>query len=200
MNLKYNILIVDDVIENIQVAMNILKEDNYEFSFAKNGENALELMRDNSFDLILLDIMMPGIDGYEVCRQIKKEPALADIPVIFLTAKADTDSMSKGFDLGGVDYIVKPFHASELLSRVKTHLELFKAKQILKENNLSLVVKMQRQEKRIYMELEENQKDIILVLTQMIESVSDETGRHIKRVSEYSRLLAHHPRYQGFQK
>ncbi len=194
MNFKHNILIVDDVIENIQVAMNILKEDNYEFSFAKNGENALELIRNNSFDLILLDIMMPGIDGYEVCKQIKQEPAIADIPIIFLTAKADTDSMSKGFDIGGVDYIIKPFHASELLSRVKTHLELFKAKQILKEHNLSLVVKMQKQEKRIYAELEENQKEIILALTQMIESVSDETGRHIKRVSEYSRLLAHyHP-------
>ena len=194
MNLEYKILIVDDVVENIQVAMNILKEENYKLLFAQNGKSALELMRDNSFDIVLLDIMMPGMDGYEVCIQMKKEKALADIPVIFLTAKTDTDSMAKAFDVGGVDYIIKPFHAKELLSRTKTHLELFKAKQILKENNLSLVVKMEKQEKRIYTELEENQKEMIFVLTEMIESVSDETGRHIKRVSEYSRLLAqYHP-------
>jgi putative two-component system response regulator len=194
MNLKYNILIVDDVVENIQVAMNILKEENYEFSFAKDGNDAVELVNNNSFDLILLDIMMPGIDGYEVCRKIKKDDSLADIPIIFLTAKADIDAMTKGFEVGGVDYIIKPFHANELLSRVKTHLELYTAKQILKENNLSLQIKMDMQKKRILTELEENQKEMIFVLTEMIESVSDETGKHIRRVSEYSRLLAHyHP-------
>jgi len=194
MNLKYNILIVDDVVENIQVAMNILKEENYEFSFAKNGIDALELMKQNSFDLILLDIMMPGLDGYEVCKRMKENELLKEIPVIFLTAKVDVDSMSLGFAVGGVDYITKPFHANELLARVKTHLELYKTKQILKENNLSLQVKMDIQEKRILTELEQNQKEMIFVLTEMIESVSDETGKHIKRVSEYSRLLAHyHP-------
>lgn len=194
MDLKYHILIVDDVVDNIQVAMNILKEDNYEFSFAKSGENALLLMQKNKFDLVLLDIMMPGIDGYEVCRRMQNIESLKEIPVIFLTAKADTDSMSKGFEVGGVDYITKPFHANELLARVKTHLELYKAKQVLKENNISLQVKMQRQEKRILTELEESQKEMIFVLTEMIESVSDETGKHIKRVSDYSRLLAHyHP-------
>ena len=194
MDLKYHVLIVDDVVENIQVAMNMLKEENYEFSFAKNGQDALDIMQKNSFDLVLLDIMMPGIDGYEVCRSMKENERLIDIPVIFLTAKADTDSMAKGFEVGGLDYIVKPFHANELLSRVKTHLELYKSKMILKENNLSLQVKMDMQEKRILSELEENQKEMIFVLTEMIESVSDETGKHIKRVSEYSRLLAHyHP-------
>ncbi len=192
--LENKILIVDDVAENIQVAMNILKEESYEFSFAKNGEDALHLLRENNFDLVLLDIMMPGIDGYEVCRQMKNDPLLLDIPVIFLTAKADIDSMTQGFAVGGLDYITKPFHANELLARVNTHLSLYRAQQLLAQNNLSLQTKMDVQKKRILSELEENQKDMIFVLTELMESISDETGKHIKRVAEYSRLLAHyHP-------
>ena len=192
MNRSFNILIVDDVIKNIQVAMNILKEDNYNFSYAKNGEDALSLCKENDFDLILLDIMMPGIDGYEVCKRLHSDPQYMDVPVIFLTAKVDADSMAHGFEVGGVDYILKPFHANELLARVKTHLELFKAKQVLKHNNLSLEMKMKVQTERILSELEENQKEMIFVLTELVESVSDETGKHIRRVAEYSRLLAHY--------
>jgi len=192
MNSSFNILIVDDVIENIQVAMNILKEDSYNFSYAKSGEDALSLTKESDFDLVLLDIMMPGIDGYEVCRRLHKDPNYSDVPIIFLTAKADTDSMAQGFEVGGVDYIIKPFHANELLARVKTHLELYKAKQILKHNNLTLETKMKVQTERILSELEENQKEMIFVLTELVESVSDETGKHIRRVAEYSRLLAHY--------
>ena len=129
MELSFNVLIVDDVTDNIQVAMNILKEENYNFSFATNGENALELLQKSSFDIVLLDIMMPGIDGYEVCTRMKENSALRDIPVIFLTAKADSDSMTRGFEVGGVDYITKPFHADELLVRVKTHLRVSFANQ-----------------------------------------------------------------------
>jgi len=187
-----NILIVDDIVENIQVAMNILREDSYNFSFAQNGEEALKLIDKHDFDLILLDIMMPGIDGYEVCRRIKKQPSLQDLPIVFLTAKADIDSISKGFEVGGVDYIVKPFHSVELLARVKTHLNLYKAKKILKANNLSLQTKLQVEQQRMLSELEENQKSMIFVLTELVESVSDETGKHIRRVAEYSRLLAHY--------
>ena len=138
MNVSYNVLIVDDVVENIQVAMNILKEESYNFSFAKKGEDALHLLKNNNFDLILLDIMMPGIDGYEVCKRIQNDPRLSDIPIIFLSAKADIDSITKAFEVGGVDYIIKPFHSNELLARVKTHLELYTAKKILEKNNLSL--------------------------------------------------------------
>ena len=188
------ILIVDDVIDNIQVAMNILREDCYEFSYAQSGKEALELLKENSFDLILLDIMMPEIDGFEVCRRLKKDEKLADIPVIFLSAKADIGSIAEGFEVGGVDYIAKPFHAQELLSRVRTHVQLSNAKQILKQNNLSLKNKIVMERKRVLSELEENQKDMIFVLSELVESISDETGQHIKRVAEYSRLLAHyHP-------
>jgi len=192
MELKYHILIVDDVMDNIQVAMNILKEENYEFSFASSGESAIELVQNNTFDLVLLDVMMPGLDGYEVCMWMKERDEIHDIPVIFLTAKSDVDSIRKGFESGGQDYIVKPFHADELLARVQTHLELYRAKEVLRHHNLSLQTKMLKQSSRLFGELEENQREMIAVLTELMEATSDETGKHIRRVAEYSRLLAHY--------
>ncbi len=188
----FRVLIVDDVADNIQVIMNTLKEESYKFSFATDGKQALELIRLNTFDLILLDIMMPGIDGYEVCATIKQDPILSDIPIIFLTAKSDIDSIKKGFMLGGSDYITKPFHADELLSRVKHQLELYRSKQILKHHNLNLQSKLEKKETRLLSELEENQKEMIYILTELMEATSDETGKHIKRVAECSRLLAHY--------
>ncbi len=198
MNNNKNILIVDDVLDNIQVAMNILREDNYDFSYATNGAEGLALINKKSetvnFDLILLDIMMPGIDGFEVCRKIKENPQTRFIPIIFLTAKADVDSISKGLSIGAVDYITKPFHADELLARVKMHIEFHHAKKVLQQNNLTLGSKIIFQQKRLMSELEDNQKEMIWMLTELMESTSDETGKHIRRVSEISSLLAHyHP-------
>lgn len=190
------ILIVDDVVDNIRVAMNILKEGNYQFSFASTGAEALRLIEQEpqSFDLILLDIMMPNLNGYEVCQQLKANPAIREIPVIFLTAKVDVDSVTKGFDLGGVDYITKPFHANELLVRVKTHLELYHAKQLLLKHNLDLSAKANFEKVRLLSELEDSQKEMIFILAELMESTSDETGKHIKRVAENSALLAkYHP-------
>lgn len=186
------ILIVDDVSENIQVAMNILKEENYLLSFASDGFEALELVKSEDFDLILLDIMMPKLDGFEVCRRLKLMDEHKDIPIIFLTAKSDIDSISKGFKLGGVDYIVKPFHAEELLGRVKNHLELHKAKKLLKKKNIKLTLKADFQHERLTKELEDNQREMIYILMEMMELTSDETGQHIKRVAECCRLLAHY--------
>ena len=191
---KNTILIVDDVVDNIQVAMSILKEDDYEFSFALSGEEALKLLKEREFDLVLLDIMMPGIDGFDVCKNIKNDPRLSDTPVVFLTAKVDIDSITEAFELGGVDYITKPFHAAELLVRVKTHIQLSQAKKILKQNNISLQTKVDLERHRVLTELEDSQKEMIFILSELVESISDETGKHIRRVSEYSRLLAHyHP-------
>ena len=190
MELSYNVLIVDDISDNIKVAMNILKESNYNFSFALNGKQALDIIKTKSFDLILLDIMMPEMNGFEVCKILKKDPATKDIPIIFLTAKADIDSITEGFKLGAVDYITKPFYADELISRVATHLELYRAKCVLQQNNLDLNVRMIQNEKRLLTELEQTQKEIIYLLTELMESTSDETGKHIKRVAEISRLLA----------
>ncbi len=194
MDFKYNVLIVDDVVDNIQMAMNILKEENYNLTFALSGEEALTLLEQNDFDIILLDIMMPGMDGYEVCQKIKKIDKYLNVPIVFLTAKTDIDSITKGFSLGAVDYLIKPFHAEELLARVKTQLELYRSKLVLEEHNLSLEAKVKYERKRILHEMEEGQKEIIYMLTEMIEGRSQETGEHVKRVALMSKLLAeYHP-------
>jgi len=194
MHLNYNVLIVDDVVENIQIAMNMLREENYNLTFALSGEEALALIKDNHFDIILLDIMMPHMDGYAVCETVKKIEAYKDVPIVFLTAKTDIDAITKGFNLGAVDYLIKPFHAEELLSRVRTHLELYRAKCMLEEHNLSLKAKVKYERKRVLDEVEEGQKEIIYMLTELIESCSQETGEHVKRVAQMSKLLAkYHP-------
>ena len=190
LDFTYDILIVDDVSDNIKVAMNILRENNYSFSFATNGKEALEIIKTKKFDLILLDIMMPELNGFDVIKALKSDSLTKDIPIIFLTAKADIDSITDGFSLGAVDYITKPFHPSELISRVSTHLELYRAKRVLEQNNLDLNVKIKHNEERLLSELEETQKEIIYVLTEVMESASDETGQHIKRVAHISELLA----------
>lgn len=192
MKFSNQILIVDDVADNIQVAMNILQEDGYEFSFADNGNTALSILEDESanFDLILLDVMMPGMDGYEVCQGLKASPRWKDVPVILLTARVDAESISKGFEVGCIDYITKPFHANELLARVKNHIHLYHAKAFLKHQNISIENKAKYEKIRLLSELEENQKEMIYMLTEIMEATSDETGNHIKRMAEVSRLLA----------
>jgi diguanylate cyclase (GGDEF)-like protein len=135
---RYKILIVDDVPKNIQVAASILQNEQYQMAFAQDGPTAIAQAETIRFDLILLDIMMPEMDGFEVCRQIKNNPTSRDIPVIFLTAKNDTDSVVKGFELGAMDYLTKPFNAAELQARVKTHLELHRSRKEIKEANTKL--------------------------------------------------------------
>jgi len=190
MDLSYNILIVDDISDNIKIAMNILKENNYNFSFALNGKRALEIAKSKHFDLILLDIMMPELNGFDVSKVLKGNSNTKDIPIIFLTAKADIDSITEGFNFGAVDYITKPFHPEELIARVSTHLELYRAKKILEQNNLDLNIKLKYSEQRLLTELEVTQKEIIYILTEVMESASDETGQHIRRVANLTEFLA----------
>jgi DNA-binding response OmpR family regulator/DNA-binding CsgD family transcriptional regulator len=121
---KINILIVDDMPRNIQAASAILIREGYRLAYDEDGESALAHVKTMNFNLILLDIMMPGIDGYEVCRRLKADPETHHIPVIFLTGRTDTESIVKGFNLGAADYVGKPFNPHELLARVRTHLEL----------------------------------------------------------------------------
>ncbi len=131
-NKNLRILIVDDVSINIQVIANILKKDGYQMSYAQSGKAALVKSNFQDFDLILLDVMMPEMNGFEVCIQLKQELKTKDIPVIFLTAKSDTESIVRGFEAGGVDYVTKPFNGVELLARVKTRLDLKRSQEALK--------------------------------------------------------------------
>jgi two-component system NtrC family sensor kinase len=118
------ILIVDDTPPNIDVLRKTLEPMEYEIAIALNGEAALKVAPKFLPDLILLDIRMPGIDGYETCRQLKKNAATKNAPVIFISANSDTKDILEGFHVGGVDYVTKPFQAEEVLARVKTHLHL----------------------------------------------------------------------------
>lgn len=123
------ILIVDDTPQNIQVLGNILYNNGYNITIASSGAMALISVKNKTPDLILLDIQMPEMDGYEVCKTLKKSAATNDIPVIFLTALTETNNILKGFEVGGVDYITKPFNVAELNARVAIHIELKKAKE-----------------------------------------------------------------------
>ncbi len=118
------ILIVDDNPQNIQYLGSLLTEEGYDLGVAKNGAKALEFVYKRPPDLILLDIMMPEMDGYETCEKLKKDKTVSHIPVIFLTAKTETKDIVRGFQVGGIDYVTKPFISEELLARVRTHVEI----------------------------------------------------------------------------
>lgn len=118
------ILIVDDTPTNLDVIFQTLNDAKFQVAIASNGERAIQQIERCHPDLILLDVMMPGIDGFETCRRIKQNPSSADIPIIFMTALSDTDSKVQALEIGAVDYITKPFQEQEVLARVKTHLQL----------------------------------------------------------------------------
>ena len=128
---KGHILIVDDTQQNIQVLGTMLRAEDYQISVAMNGLQALERVEHIAPDLILLDVMMPELDGIETCKRLKANDKTKDIPVIFLTPLTDIDDRMRGFDVGGADYVTKPFEGPELLRRVETHLTLYKTMQEL---------------------------------------------------------------------
>ena len=132
------ILIVDDTPENLTLLRSMLTEKGYRVLAAINGEMALKAVRTNLPDLILLDIRMPGMDGYEVCKQLKSEEKTRKIPVIFISALNEVDDKVKALSLGGVDYITKPFQAEEVLARIKTHLALRSLQKSLEDKNAQL--------------------------------------------------------------
>ncbi len=137
-NVNSHILIVDDIGENLQVLGNILSREGFDTSFALSGKQALSIIEDTLPDLILLDVSMPVMDGFEVCSILKREEKTKSIPVIFLTAKTEIDNMVHGFSLGADDYVTKPFNTLELLARVRAHVDLKKSKDIILEQNKKL--------------------------------------------------------------
>lgn len=136
--IKPLILIVDDTPKNIQVLGKTLHDIGYNVSIATSGGQALESVKKESPDLILLDIQMPEMDGFEVCKILKKNPDTKEIPVIFLTAVIESEKIVLGFELGAVDYITKPFHTAELTMRVATHIEIKQSREKIKKSNEQL--------------------------------------------------------------
>ena len=182
---KQRILIVDDTSENIDVLVDVLSD--YKRSVANNGKKALAIATsDKPPDLILLDIMMPGIDGYEVCKRLKSFEKTKEIPVIFLTAMTSEESETKGLELGAVDYITKPISPPIVRERVKNHLELKLARECLKNQNVILEEKVRERTKDLVL----TQDVTIFSLAVLAEYRDPETGGHIKRTQNYMKALA----------
>jgi len=177
------VLVVDDTPENIHVLSGVLSgvlRPDYQVKAALNGERALQIaVREPRPDIILLDIMMPGIDGYEVCRRLKADPHTRGIPVIFVTAKAEIEDEAKGLDLGAADYITKPISPPIVRARVRTQLALY-------DQNRQLEHKVRERTR----ELLATRLEIIRRLGRAAEYKDNETGLHVIRMSHYSRLIA----------
>ncbi|OOM77215.1 cyclic di-GMP phosphodiesterase response regulator RpfG [Clostridium puniceum] len=185
MDRQKTIMIVDDTEMNIDILVEAL-QDEYELIVAINGLVAIELIEEQKPDLILLDIMMPEMNGYEVLKKFKENPVLNHIPVILLSAITDSDSKTKGFFLGAVDYVTKPFEIVEVKARVKTQLRLEEARLVLESQNSILEEKVKERTKLI----ERTNSATIYCLAALAETRDPETGQHIKRTQEYIRELA----------
>ncbi|MGM0520274.1 MAG: GGDEF domain-containing response regulator [Campylobacterota bacterium] len=151
-NKKSSVLIVDDMQENLMLLSDILK-DRYQVKIAKSGEKALEIVEKGDVDLILLDVVMPNLDGYEVCKILQKSESTKDIPIIFVTGNSNPKDEKKGFELGAVDYITKPFSSATVRARVKTHMNLHLRQLELEE--LSEILKDKNKELQKYIEMVE---------------------------------------------
>jgi putative two-component system response regulator len=190
------VLVVDDTPDNLVLMSGLLK-DEYRVKVANSGERALKIaISDSPPDLVLLDIMMPEMDGYEVCKRLKAYPATRRIPVIFLTAMAEVADETKGLSLGAVDYITKPISPPIVLARVRTHLALKAAADFLHDKNAFLKSEVEKQTRMV----EAIQDVTILALASLAETRDNETGNHIRRTQHYVRALAEqlreHPRFQ----
>ena len=187
---KSKILIVDDERHYINVLVGLLGKD-YRTVVAKDGDQALQRVQEGSLpDLILLDVLMPGINGYEVCERLKCEARTRDIPVIFMTVKDTEMDEVHGFELGAVDYITKPMSPPVVMARVSTHIALQRARKALHDHNRALEEKVSLRTK----ELERTQDVAILCMASLAETRDSETGRHIMRTQRYVKVLAEHLR------
>jgi putative two-component system response regulator len=176
---KGKILVVDDTPASLRLLTDLLKAEGYEVRSAISGELALCSAASEPPDLMLLDIRMPEMDGYEVCRRIKAMPETCDVPVIFVSAASETDEKVFGFKVGAVDYVTKPYQRDELLARVTTHLELNRLRHHLEE----LVVQRTNQ-------LVSSHRETIVTMTRAASYKDEETGAHVARVSSYCVAIA----------
>ncbi len=189
------VLVVDDTPDNLVLVSELLGE-HYRVKVANSGARALKAAQTDPVpDLVLLDIMMPEMDGYEVCRQLKAAAATRDIPIIFLTARADRDDERLGLELGAVDYITKPMSPPIVLARVQTHLALKATADFLRDKSAYL----EREVALRTLEVQALQDVTIMAMASLAETRDDETGNHIRRTQLYVKALAErlraHPRF-----
>ncbi len=179
------ILVVDDTPANLTLMAQVLKPD-YRVQLAVSGAKALEICQRQPPDLIILDVMMPELDGYEVCRRLKADPATRRVPIIFLTALTDADDENAGFAAGGADFIHKPFNPVTVLARVRTHLQLKLAEDRLLHHNAQLSGELEARRR----EVERLRDTTLFVMVGLAEFRDADTGNHIQRTQEYVRALA----------
>jgi putative two-component system response regulator len=195
---KPTVLVVDDTPDNLSLMSGLLK-DLYKVKVANSGEKAIKIVHsDSPPDLILLDIMMPGLSGYDVCKILKDDYKTRDIPIIFLTAMTATDDEKKGLELGAVDFITKPVNPPIVMARVATQLQVKAAADFLKDQNAYLETEVAKRTK----ELAAIQDVTILAMASLAETRDNDTGNHIRRTQYYMELLANylknHDRFRGF--
>lgn len=177
---------VDDTPANLTLLTRMLGERGYRVRPVPSGSLALKTAATDPPDLVLLDISMPEMDGFEVCRRLKEDSRMRDVPVIFISALTETEGKVKAFQRGGVDYITKPFQVEEVEARVETHLKLRRAQAELERYNRYLESLVDEKVK----EISESQLATIFAMVKLAESRDDETGTHIWRVREYCLALA----------
>jgi putative two-component system response regulator len=199
---KEKILLVDDETMYIDILVDLLK-DEYSTVIAKSGSQALKRLSNSSLpDLILLDVVMPDLSGYEVCRQIKSNPTTTSIPIIFLTVKSEVSDEIRGFELGAVDYIAKPMSPPIVMARVKSHLALHQAKRELANHNEILEQRVKERTQELIKTKDAAIDAAIYCMASLAETRDSETGKHILRTQNYIRLLAEHlkdhPKYSDY--
>jgi putative nucleotidyltransferase with HDIG domain len=183
---KGKLLVVDDTSASLRLLTDLLKEEGYEVRSAINGELALRAAASNPPDLVLLDIRMPGMDGYEVCRRLKAQPATRDVPVIFVSAVTETDEKVRGFEMGAVDFVTKPYQRDELMARVRTHLELHRLRNHLEDLVAERTAELKQSEKQLRTSL----LDSIMALAAMVEMRDPYTAGHQRRVAQLAVAIA----------
>lgn len=186
MNHKGRILAVDDTPASLKLLTELLKEDGYEVRAAINGELALHAASQNPPELVLLDIRMPGIDGYEVCRRLKALPSTRDVPVIFVSAATESDEKVQGFSVGAIDYVTKPYQRNELLARVRTHLELNRLRNHLEDLVDERTAELRESEQKLRTSL----IDSITALASTVEMRDPYTAGHQRRVAQLAIAIA----------
>lgn len=180
------ILVVDDNETNLKILKLILEKDNYEVHTTHSPENVIEHLDTFLPDIILLDINMPRISGYDLCREIKFSEKYKDIPIIFISALSDAQDIVKGFQMGAVDYVTKPFKSEEVKARVSTHLKIKELQAELKRHNQFLEQRVREQVE----EITKTQMETIFSLAKLAQSRDDDTGKHLERVQSYCYELA----------
>ncbi|BCK87019.1 cyclic di-GMP phosphodiesterase response regulator RpfG [Sideroxyarcus emersonii] len=183
---KGNILAVDDTPASLKLLTDLLREDGYEVRAAINGELALHAAAQNPPELVLLDIRMPGIDGYEVCRRLKAQASTRDVPVIFVSAATESDEKVQGFSVGAIDYVTKPYQRDELLARVHTHLELNRLRNHLEDLVDERTAELKESERKLRTSL----IDSITALAATVEMRDPYTAGHQRRVAELAIAIA----------